>query len=281
MGNGEKVVTIRERGLRAARRAARDYLKRWGVRRAEDIRVEAMADAEGMRIVEGPLHGARGRLSMGLRPVIRIADNTIEEGARRFTIAHEIAHRVLRHPCKDAGGACASARASASLDSNWRDYEAEANAFASELLMPRHLVAPRCVGEPSLEIPRAIALEFTTSIPASAIRYVQLTNARCSAVFSQQGRIEWAPRSRGFKVTLPRGKVVPRNSFAYACARSQDHDDRARPLDASVWFDTPKRQIEIVEHSAPVSEAGGVITLLWVPEPAASVLWAKDAPRSS
>ena len=186
MGHGEEAVTLRERGLRAARRAARDYLKRWGVRHPEDIRVEAMADAEGMRIVEGPLRGARGRLSSGLTPIIRIAENTIEEGARRFTIAHEIGHHVLRHPCKDAGGACASARAAASLDSSWRDYEAEANAFASELLMPRHLVAECCVGDPSLEIPRAIALEFTTSIPASAIRYVQLTSARCAAVYSQR-----------------------------------------------------------------------------------------------
>jgi len=267
-------VTLRERGLRAARRAARDYLKRWGVRHPEDIRVEAMADAEGMRIVEGPLRGARGRLSLGLTPIIRIAENTIEEGARRFTIAHEIGHRVLRHPYNDAGGACASARAAASLDSNWRDYEAEANAFASELLMPRHLVAPCCVGDPSLEIPRAIALEFTTSIPASAIRYIQMTSSRCAAVYSQKGRIEWAPKSRGFKVSLQRGQSLPRESFAYACASSQDHDDRARKLDAGIWFDTPKQKIDIVEHSAPVSEAGGVITLLWVPEVAASTLWA-------
>jgi Zn-dependent peptidase ImmA (M78 family) len=265
-------VTVRERGLRAARRAARELLRRWGVRTASDIRVEAIAKAEGIRIVEGPLRGARGRLVSGPQPVIRIADDTIEDGARRFTIAHEIGHHVLMHPCSGTHSACASARASAALDTNWRDYEAEANAFASELLMPRHLVAPRCDGEPSLEIPRAIALEFGTSIPASAIRYVQLTGARCAAVYSQRGTIEWAPKSRGFKETLARGAAIPRGSFAYACARSQDHDDRARALDASVWFSTTKR-IEIVEHSAPVSEAGGVITLLWVPEVAAAQLW--------
>lgn len=273
MDDGVEVVTVRERGVRAARRAARELLRRWGVRAAADIQVEAIAKAEGIRIVEGPLRGARGRLVSGPKPVIRIADDTIEEGARRFTIAHEIGHHVLKHPCSGSHGACASARATETAGTSWRDYEAEANAFASELLMPRHLVAPRCAGEPSLEIPRAIALEFGTSIPASAIRYVQLTGERCAAVYSQRGTIEWAPKSRGFKETLARGAPVPRESFAYACARSQEHDDRARSLDASVWFTTRKR-IDIVEHSAPVSEAGGVITLLWVPESAAAQLWA-------
>jgi Zn-dependent peptidase ImmA (M78 family) len=267
-------VTVRERGLRAARRAARDLLRRWGVRTAADIRVEAIAKAEGIRIVEGPLRGARGRLVSGPQPVIRIADDTIEDGARRFTIAHEIGHHVLNHPCGGTHGACASARASTALDASWRDYEAEANAFASELLMPRHLVVPHCDGEPSLEIPRAIALEFGTSIPASAIRYVQLTGARCAAVYSQRGTIEWAPRSRGFKATLARGAPVPLRSFAHACTRGQDHDDRALSLNAAVWFSTDKHNVEIVEHSAPLSDTGAVITLLWVPEIAASKLWA-------
>src|SRR5262249_54722689 len=149
LGDGEEAVTARERGIRAARRAARELLKRWGVCKAEDIRIEAIAQAHGLRIVEGPLRGARGRLSLGRSPVIRIADDTIEEGARRFTIAHELAHYLLNHPCSASHGACASARASEALHSNWRDYEAEANAFASELLMPRHLVAPHCIGEPS------------------------------------------------------------------------------------------------------------------------------------
>jgi hypothetical protein len=69
-------------------------------------------------------------------------------------------------------------------------------------------------------------------------------------------------------------KNVPlsEKSYAYECASSQEHDDRARMIDANIWLDTTA-PIEIVEHSAPVSEVGGVITLLWVPERAAAVLW--------
>lgn len=276
MDDGEQVVTVRERGIREARRAARELAKRWGIKTAEDIRIEAIAKAEGLQIVEGPLRGARGRLSAGPKPVIRIADSTISDGARRFTIAHELAHHLLKHPAAGSDGACASARASKDSDLNHRDYEAEANAFASELLLPRNLVAPRCEGSPSLEIPRAIAFEFTMSVPASSIRYVQLTRERCAAIYSERGEIEWAPKSRGFKTRFPKGKPLPRGSMAYDCARNASVDDLARAIEASVWFDTTEN-LEIIEHSAPISEAGGVITLLWVPETAAERLWPRAA----
>ena len=70
-------MTVRERGLREARRVAREVTKRWGIKSAEDIRIEAIAKAEGLRIIEGPLRGARGRLSSGPKPVIRIAEDVL------------------------------------------------------------------------------------------------------------------------------------------------------------------------------------------------------------
>lgn len=269
-------MTVRERGLREARRVAREVTKRWGIKSAEDIRIEAIAKAEGLRIVEGPLRGARGRLSSGPKPVIRIAEDTINEGARRFTVGHELGHHLLKHPAHESEGACASARANGPPNTSERDYEAEANGFASELLLPRHLVAPKCEGQPSLEIPRSIAFEFLMSVPASSIRYVQLTRARCAAIYSERGTIEWAPKSHGFKTRFAKGRALPPGSMAFECARNANVHDEARTIDASVWFDT-KERVEIVEHSAPVSEAGGVITLLWVPDSAAQRIWPQAA----
>jgi len=269
-------MTVRDAGLRRARAKARELVKRWGIKAADDIRVEAIAKAEGLRVIEGPLRGARGRLSAGPKPVIRIADSTIDEGARRFTIAHELAHHLLKHPVTCPEGACASARAAGPAEPNQRDYEAEANAFASELLLPANLVAPRCDGAPSLEIPRAIAFEFTTSIPASSITYVHLTRQRCAAIYSTCGAVEWASKGRRFKTRFDKGKPVLRGSMAYDCARNVDIDDRARSVPANLWIDT-KEDVEIIEHSAPVSQVGGVITLLWVPEKIAARLWPSPA----
>ena len=64
--------------------------------------------------------------------------------------------------------------------------------------------------------------------------------------------------------------------MALECARNANVHDEARTIDASVWFDT-KERVQIVEHSAPVSEAGGVITLLWVPDSAAQRIWPQAA----
>lgn len=55
---------------------------------------------------------------------------------QRFTLAHELGHHVLEH-----GDSFRDPAANFSLD-NFDYKEAEANRFAAELLMPRHVVKP-------------------------------------------------------------------------------------------------------------------------------------------
>lgn len=272
-------MTERERGIREARRAARDLLKRWGVRSAAHIVVEAFAAAMGVGIVEGTLQGSRARLSGGGTPRIRVSDKTPSAAAKRFSIAHELAHHILKHPlgCVDAG--CTRVAEKAKGDPTERDYEIEANAFATELLMPRNLVAPRCAKQtPSLDVPRAIASEFATSLSASAIRFVELTSERCAAVYSEDGAVVWAPPSAKFKTRIPRGKQIDRGALAFGCIGKRTTEDRAGRVAAHVWLDTDAK-VEIVEHSATVPEVGGVITLLWVPESEADALGMRGVER--
>src|SRR5690606_6119300 len=127
-----------------------------------------------------------------------------------------------------------------------RDHEKEANTFASELLMPRRLVAPKREGDPTLAIPRSIAAEFTTSLQASSIRYVQITKSRCSVVYSERGSVVWAPKSHRFKARFAKGTAIPASSIASECLRHTRMNDEARTIEASVWFDT-KEPINIVE----------------------------------
>ena len=90
------------------------------------------------------------------------------------------------------------------------------------------------------------------------------------------GAVEWASKGRKFKTRFDKGKPVARGSMAYDCARSGDIADRARSVPAKLWIDT-NEDVEIIEHSAPVSQVGGVITLLWVPEIIAARLWPSPA----
>ena len=227
-----------------------------------------------MRMIEGPLDGARGRLSSGPTPVIR--DRGEHDPRRRAAVHDRARDRTPRAEASVQVRAMArarTARTDTSIDPSWRDYEAEANVFASELLMPRHLVAPSCRGgatEPRDSARDRARVHDVDAGERDPLRAAHGDAARRST--PNAGRSNGRRGAADSRWNLPKGKPLPRGSFAYECARSVDVDDRPQELDAGIWFDTTEK-VEIVEHSAPVSEAGGVITLLWVPENAATRLW--------
>ena len=256
-----------------ARREARRLLHEAGVTAPGHIDVEAIARALGAEIVVGPLRGATARLTrIGIRgvPRIRVSDRVTHPGALRFSIAHELGHLVLGHelPTELAAGdpVTVIARACERKSRDGVDPEAEANAFAAELLMPEQLTRRRCEVSPvSLEPARAIAADFRTSLSASAIRFVELTSERCAAVYSERGAVTWAVNSPTFSATIPRGARLDRATVAHDYFRKGMIDDSAQPVPADAWLDHPS-DVEIVEHSAALPEVKAVITLLWVPE---------------
>ncbi|MFT3700190.1 MAG: ImmA/IrrE family metallo-endopeptidase [Kofleriaceae bacterium] len=247
-------MTVRGRGITAARRVARDLLKRWGVQRASDIEVEKIATAMGIVIVTGPLKGSRGRLKADASPVIRIADTTVDPGARRFTIAHELGHLLLGHPCHHPKSVKRAERRD-----DERHYEDEANAFATELLMPRALVALRCQhAMPSLDLAREIATDFRTSLVSTTLRVVELTTSPCAVVYSERGSIHWAHKTYRFPhLARIRGPLPPDVAADLVVA----NDERPRRVTASRWIDT-SLAAELQEHTARVPETGGAITML-------------------
>lgn len=158
---------MREEALRDAQRCAKGLLHRFGVRDAAHIVIEGFCTRLGIEIIEAPLHGATAQLVRnGSRTIIFVSDRVTDPAARRFSIAHELGHLMLKHPSRNPEELCSRPRAKATL---LRDYEAEANAFASELLMPASLLQRACEVSPvDLAVPRNIAREFGVSILASA-----------------------------------------------------------------------------------------------------------------
>src|SRR5262249_4609922 len=146
------------------------------------------------------------------------------------------------------------------------DHEAEANAFAAELLMPERLTRRRCEVSPVCLGPvRHIAHEFRTSLSASAIRFVELTSERCATVYSERGVVSWAVHSPTFTATIAGGVPLDRASVAHDYFRTGTLDERAQPVPAGAWIDDAG-DVEIVEHSAALDDLGAVVSLLWVPE---------------
>lgn len=258
--------------IRRAREAARVLTRRFGVTAPEHINVPVFAARLGATVLAGRLEGAIAQLArVGKDVHIIVSDRITDACAVRFSIAHELGHFVLGHPSRPPSELCGAVRARQAA-SDERNYEAEANAFAGELLMPAHLVQAACEVSPvSMDIPRRIAREYDVSILASAIRFAELSSERCAAVLSSRREVVWCAASASFPRDIPRGKRLDPDSVAWDFFTKGTLDERAQPVPADAWFETTA-QVDVIEHSIASPQHGTVLSLIWVPEAVAGSL---------
>jgi Zn-dependent peptidase ImmA (M78 family) len=249
-----------------ARRAAQALIQRFGVQAAEHIVVEGFAARLGIKITMVPLKGATAQL---LAPEdgpaeILLSDRLHEVAARRFTIAHELGHYVLKHPSPSVAEMC-EPMARGHERHEARDVEAEANAFASELLMPEHLVRPACEAAwVSLDPALRIAYEFGVSARASAIRFVELTAMPCAVVLSERGAVRWSVTSATFPGAIARGRPVDRRSIAWDYFKRGVLRHGMQLVPGAAWLDSATDG-PLLEHSIASYERGTVLTMLGLP----------------
>src|SRR5690606_4441633 len=114
--------------LRAARKAASDLVDHFGLASPEDIRLEHICWALGLRIEYGGLTGAAARLIRhGNTAVIRVSDADGYKPRQRFSVAHEVGHFQLDHQ-NSQWRACFKGEIEAPAKGS---EESEANRFAS------------------------------------------------------------------------------------------------------------------------------------------------------
>jgi Zn-dependent peptidase ImmA (M78 family) len=149
-----------------ARQTALALLERHNISSAP-VPVERIAKALGVRVEYAPLDGDLSGLAHikdGL-PIVGV--NALHSATRqRFTLAHELGHVQLHQPELEAavhvdrGSLRRDALAAAGVDPS----EIEANAFAAELLMPKHLLEAALAG-------RTVDLEDDKAVEALAKRF--------------------------------------------------------------------------------------------------------------
>lgn len=262
---------MREAGIGEARRRARELVYRLGITAPEHIRIEATARRLGARVIETKLEGAQAQLIRTNDDVqILVSDAVTEVQPRRFSVAHETGHLVLDHPTTSP-----HILLRPSLErpnrTDQRDYEAEANAFASELLLPYSLLVERCAEAPvNLDLPWQLAREFNVSILTAARRVAELSPKRCAAVFSKDGRVVWTTPSATFTAQIANGQRIDRGSVAWNFFMHGQLDERAQPVPADAWLETTA-DIDVIEHSTASYEHRTVLSLVWVPESVAAL----------
>jgi hypothetical protein len=262
---------MRQAGIWNARRRARANVTRLGITAPEHIRIGVIAKhlaaklGLSLRILDAPLEGADSQLVRLPGEVIILVSTRIKDPAsRRFVIAHELGHLVLDHPSMPPHR-IGDANPAARTPNDVRDYEAEANAFASELTMPYRLVRDICrTASVSLEVPWQIARMFGMSILASAIRFVELSPEPCAAVFSSQRRVLWSAESASFPARIERDRPIAAGSRAAGFWEAGAIESGAIQIPAHLWLDRAESRL-IVEDAIASREYGTVLSMLWLP----------------
>ncbi len=267
-----------DRRLRKAHAEGDRLLVDQGVREPEHIDPIATASDLGIEVTFGRLQHATARIfrfgTKGAR--IRVSDQIVHPGRRRFSIAHEVGHFVLGHELpRESNLDRFVSRACERTRSADEDPEREADVFATQHLMPDWMIRPLCEVSPvSLDCVRAIAKRFTLSPVASARRFVELTSERCAVVYSEHGVIKRVRRSPTFTWSIREGAALSHDTVAFDYFKKRKLDTVAQPVPADAWLSPLEchvSDVEIIEHAEVIPEPGwgGVLSLLWIPEAAA------------
>lgn len=240
--------------------AAKGLVARLRIQHPREIDIELLAAHHRLLVRRRTLQHEEGRLlRTASHGIINVAESAYASAKWRFVIAHEIGH-FLRHAEHDSFEACT--RGDLSYVPGGR--EAEANDFASELLMPEALFAQRCDrNRPSLRDVGELAELFKTSLTSTALRFVLFAPEPCAVIQSTNSVVEWLDWSPGFRLPIARRRKLDRRTYAGDLFAGKDVDDRPSQVDGDAWSDAGwAGDLDVLEHSKRISK-DSVLTFLW------------------
>jgi hypothetical protein len=145
--------------------------------------------------------------------------------------------------------------------------ETEANHFAAELLLPTDIFRKQCADVLQVDLVRALADEFRTTLTATAIRLVEVGPYICALVVSVDGEMKWFRTNGefGFRL-LPSGTRIDGDS----CAADFFFKGKSEPVSddvpATCWVGDSRVESHHVlkELAIPLPRYKTVLSLLWV-----------------
>ena len=125
-----------------------------------------------------------------------IYNNTIRSRGRiNFTLAHEFGHYLLHREALANGIQCGRDDMMG-WEAAYGQMEAEANEFASYLLMPRNLFENQIKGKTlNLHLIQKVADYFDVSVTAALLKWITFTDKRAMMVVTRDGFVTWARSS--------------------------------------------------------------------------------------
>lgn len=201
---------------------------------------------------------------------ILYASDISSEGFQRFSVAHELGHYFLDGHIDHVlpkDGIHTSQAGFASQD----PYEREADSFAVGLLMPaklfRRLIGQRTLGLSDIE---SAAEACKTSLTATAIRYVELTDDAIAVIVSTGSTIDYCIMSEAMKslrdlTWFKRGSSVPLNTktarFNADPSRVLRGERVSEEIDILDWLGGTRSSI-VIEDVVGLGGYGKTLTVL-------------------
>lgn len=245
--------------------AAQQFLWEIGYNDVVDQDLTELVLSLGVYYEELPLVGCEGMLlytNSGETVKIIVNKDTKYVPRKRFSIAHEIGHYLLGHMNHfhyDNDGTLNIYRKGSQ--------EAEANEFASELLMPTPAFMNVVDGKKfSPKLVQNVADEFGASISSVLYRYVKCGPQPVAVVYSYRGTVEWMRKSRSLKRRMLDWERldVPKNSLSEEFFLNpmcfDGRLDHVEDVPLGVWFDSGPG---VCHEYCFTSPFGGALSVIW------------------
>lgn len=219
--------------------------------------------AANIRSFEGALQANESRTKW----MLLYNEKITSKGRIRFTQAHELGHYILHRLRKD-GFEC-SPKHMLGSDPDEKDLEAQANVFASFLLMPLDDFRAEMGDTVDLDLLGRCADHYGVSFTAAALKWLSYTDRAAVLLMAKDGFIDWASssapaRAAGafFKTRTQTIEIPPGTMAADETVR---HERTGVEIPASRWFRHAEPLMTIKEFKISADQYENTLTLLVLP----------------
>lgn len=198
-------------------------------------------------------------------------ESLTSKGRVRFTQAHELGHYILHRLQRDSFECSTADMLHWSQDD--KDLEAQADLFASYLLMPLDDYRQQVPAAVDLDVLGRCADRYGVSLTAAILKWLSYTDEKAVVVMSKDGFIDWAwssePALRAGLFFRTRNvaptEVPPASVAADASVR---HERAGARVPASTWFRHADSSTMLREMKISADQYDSTVSLLCLPRSA-------------
>ena len=191
-------------------------------------------------------------------------------GRIRFTQAHELAHYILHRTQRQSFECTEEDMLNWSVDD--QNIEAQADEFASYLLMPLNDYRQQINAQVDLDLMGHCADRYGVSLTAAILKWLSYTEETAVIIMSRDGYMKWAwssqPAMRAGAFYRTRQNVIEIPPTSITADVAVPSERQGVDIPATVWFPHADPHLHLREMKLRSEQYEAVITLLMLPRSA-------------